>query len=131
MAFQLVGAPWLDARSVGGRLRRVPGVDVIDTVFTPHAPTDGKYDGQALPGLRFHVTDREAYDPTLLGLALLAAVRDAPALALLPAGFDRRLGSAAIRERIMAGEDPVSVRQSLREELAGFRRRVEPFLLYR
>src|SRR5438876_1349982 len=53
LAFQIVGAPWLDTAAVLGRLRgwgsgkgeRLPGVEVSGTTVTPLAPTDGKGDG--------------------------------------------------------------------------------------
>ena len=42
IAFQVVGAPWLDPARVRGLLGEVPGASVTDTAITPVAPTDGK-----------------------------------------------------------------------------------------
>lgn len=76
-AFQVLGAPWLDADAVRRRLpaEALAGVEVTPIAFTPRQPTDGKYDGEALWGLRAHVTDAKVYDPTRLAVALLAAIR--------------------------------------------------------
>jgi len=83
-AFQLIGASWLDAPAVLRRMREwgmgngdLAGVDIADTTFTPRAPTDGKYDGVPVHGLRLRVTDRRRYDPARTAVALLAAVRAA------------------------------------------------------
>ncbi len=66
MAFQVLGAPWLDPERVIARLdtTALRGVDVQATTFTPVAPTDGKYPGMALRGVQLRVRDRTAYDPT-------------------------------------------------------------------
>src|SRR6267143_1851722 len=76
-AFQLLGASWLDAPAVLRRMREwgmgnggLAGVDIADTTFTPRAPTDGKYDGVQVHGLRLRVTDRRRYDPTRTAVAL-------------------------------------------------------------
>src|SRR5260370_2644547 len=99
-AFQAIGAPWLDAAAVLARLRAVArqgllaGVRVSGVAFTPQAPSDGKYDGVPVAGLRLRVTDRSRYDPTGAAVALLAAIRavhrdalrfDAPRFDRLPA----------------------------------------------
>jgi len=58
-AFQVLGAPWLDADLVLNRLMQpgdwrqsrgwaLSGVVVTKAVFTPRGPTDGKYDGEEL-----------------------------------------------------------------------------------
>src|SRR5213594_3543647 len=73
-AFQVVGAPWLDAQAVLRYLRderwgmrdALIGVAVESISFIPHGPTDGKYDGVSLQGVRLRVTDRGRYDPTRL-----------------------------------------------------------------
>src|SRR5437773_5962411 len=79
IAFQVIGAPWLDPAAAIERMRVSPvvGVEVTATEFTPIAPTDGKYPGVPLKGLRLRVLDREHYDPTRLAVALLAALRAA------------------------------------------------------
>jgi uncharacterized protein YbbC (DUF1343 family) len=99
MAFQLLGAPWLNPQAVLDRVERsaLAGVDVTPTVFTPVAPTDGKYPGVELPGLRFVVSDRTHYNPTKLAVALLVAIR-----AMYPTQFQFR---AASFDRLAAGPD--------------------------
>src|SRR5260370_35437613 len=78
-AFQVVGAPWLDPAVVLRRLRAHPadfaGVSVDSLSFAPLHPTDGKYDGVALRGVRLKVTDRATCDPARAGVRLLGRPR--------------------------------------------------------
>lgn len=76
IAYQVLGAPWLNPTGVLGRVGDVQGVILRDTVVTPHAPSDDKYDGEELPALRFEAVDRDLYDPTALAVRLLEALLD-------------------------------------------------------
>jgi uncharacterized protein YbbC (DUF1343 family) len=72
IAFQVLGAPWLDARALAARLQDEPGVRLRDTSITPREPTDGKYPDRTIPAVRLHVTDRARYDPVRLAVRMLA-----------------------------------------------------------
>lgn len=132
IAFQVVAAPWLDPARVRGLTGSVAGVAVRDTTITPQSPTDGKYPGQRLPALRYRVTDRRAYDPTLLAAKLLAAIHAAHAERLIfnAAGFDRLAGSSAWRLAVEAGRSGDEVWRSWQPALAAFERTRAPYLLY-
>lgn len=140
VAFQVVGAPWLDPPRLirfleggeGGARSALVGVALADTVFEPHAPTDGKYDGVPVRGLRLRVTDRARYDPTRLAVAVLVALQ-----ALYPDHFRFTAGSF---DRLAAGPElrlAVSARRSAPEiwgewetALERFRRTRVKYLLY-
>ncbi|MGH7676362.1 MAG: exo-beta-N-acetylmuramidase NamZ family protein, partial [Gemmatimonadales bacterium] len=112
-AYQVVGAPWLDpdavvrtARAAGeGKGDAFAGVRVSTVRFTPRAPTDGKYDGLTLRGVRLRVTDRRRYDPTRTAVALLVALRDVhgDSLAFRTAAFDRLAGGPELRDAVASG----------------------------
>src|SRR5207237_5745604 len=82
LAFKVIGAPWLDTGAVLPRLRGagrwaqegLNGVEVSGVVFTPRTPTDGKYDGVEVRGIRLRVTDRRRYDPPRAAVLVLRAV---------------------------------------------------------
>jgi uncharacterized protein YbbC (DUF1343 family) len=132
IAFQVVGAPWLDPVAVGVQLGIVPGVSVTDTAFTPIGPTDGKYPGEPLAALKFRVTDRSVYDPTLLAARLVVAVRTVHREAFAFTGtFDRLAGSARWREGVLRGESGEDTWRSWQTALSAFLRLREPHLLYR
>jgi uncharacterized protein YbbC (DUF1343 family) len=136
----VIGAPWLDPRRVLERIRgagsgersALDGVEVVDTEFTPHAATDGKYDGVALHGLRFRVTDRERYDPTRLAVALLAAIHAIypDTLRIRAERFDQLAGGPDLRIAIAAGRAPEEMWRSWDEALTAFRRTRGKYLLY-
>ena len=139
-AFQVVGAPWLDADAVLRRVRDgsrgtgegLAGVELLATRFTPRAPTDGKYDGVEMPGVRLHVIDRGGYDPTRVAVALLAAIRGVHPDSLRFRGnrFDRLAGGAELRQALLAGRAPVAIWRSWERALERFRRERAKYLLY-
>jgi len=108
------------------------GVEVSGTVFTPRAPTDRKYDGVELRGLRLRVTDRRRYDPTKTAVALLAAIRAVhrDSLRFNAARFDQLAGGSALREALVAGRAPATIWGSWEEGLERFRRERGKYLLY-
>ncbi|HXG97472.1 MAG TPA: DUF1343 domain-containing protein [Gemmatimonadales bacterium] len=134
LAFQLLGAPWLDPERVIARLdtTALRGVDVQPTTFTPVAPTDGKYAGVALRGVQLHVRDRNVYDPTRLAVALLAAIRatHSTEFQFRTASFDRLAAGPELRTAIEAGQPPIEISTSWQRDLASFRRTRVKYLIY-
>jgi len=140
LAFQLVGAPWLDTaavlrqlRAAGGGMRdALRGVEVAAVTFTPDAPTDGKYGGVALRGIRLRVTDRTRYDPTKTAVALLAALRAVhrDSLRFNERSFDRLAAGSDLRRALVAGRSPAAIARAWEPALARFRRARAPYLLY-
>ena len=142
-AFQVLGAPWLDADLVLNRLMQpgdwrqsrgwaLSGVVVTKAVFTPRGPTDGKYDGEELWGLRVHVTDAKVYDPTRLAVALLAAIRASHAreLKINPQRFDGLAAGPELRVAIEAGRPAWQIWAAWEEDLKRFRSVRAKYLLY-
>lgn len=140
LAFQVIGAPWLEPARVVRRLERardgsreaLAGVALAPVEFTPREPSDAKYEGQPVRGLRLHVTDRRRYDPTRLAVALLAALRAvAPdSFRFRDAAFDRLAAGPDLRHAILAGRTPASVWQSWEPALGRFRTLRAKYLLY-
>ena len=133
--FQRFGAPWLRADSVARMLDdlSLAGVRFRPERFTPSKPTDGKYDGQAIPGVRIEITDRNQAQPSRIGSAILWALvrmhRDS--LQIQPRGFDERLGSAQIREALLQGADPDAIIDRQLPAVVAFEREARRFHLYR
>jgi uncharacterized protein YbbC (DUF1343 family) len=133
-AFQVIGAPWFDADAVRRRLPAavLEGVEATPITFTPRGPTDRKYDGAELRGLRLHVTDAERYDPTRLAVALLAAIREAhpTAFQFRAESFDRLAAGPELRRALEAGRAPREIWTTWDAALAQFRRDRAKYLLY-
>lgn len=132
IAFQILGAPWLDPSAVMSRMDAVPGVTVTDSAMTPVSPTDSKYPDQHLPSLRFRVADRETYDPARLAVAVLVALRDVhgDSLVFRDATFDRLAGTSTIREAVLRGARPAEIWRDWDRALAAFVSRRGAALLY-
>ena len=134
-SFQRVGAPWLKSKEIVDMLqeRALPGVKFVAEQFTPNAPTDGKFAGQAIQGIRIQVTDRDRVNPARVGAVLMWAIiqtsRDS--LKIRDATFDDRFGAARIREALLRGDDPDSVMDRELPAIVAFRESIKPYLLYR
>ncbi len=133
-AFQQIGAPWLDAEALAERLRlrRLPGVRIDPATFVPRQPTDGKFDGVTVHGVRFTVLDREVYDPVRTAVAALREARDLSGerWEWNARHFDRLAGSADLRTAIEDGADPDEIAASWEPGLDAFRRLRAPYLIY-
>ncbi|MFI5310018.1 MAG: exo-beta-N-acetylmuramidase NamZ domain-containing protein [Gemmatimonadales bacterium] len=135
IAFQHVGAPWLRAKDVVDLLadRLMPGVKFEAERFTPQSPTDGKFPGQSVAGVRIVVTDRERANPSRIGAALLWAIAktSGDSLRLRDGAFDDRFGASRVREALLRGEDPDAVLDRELPASIAFREAVKPYLIYR
>ena len=100
--------------------------------FTPEKPGDGKYPSTEVRGLRFTVTNRSTYDPTVTAIAVLVEIRKLhpDSLQFRAAHFDRLAGNARIRPQILGGMDVDAITGGWREANAAFDARRRPYLLY-
>jgi uncharacterized protein YbbC (DUF1343 family) len=134
-AFQQFGAPWLDAEKVVQRLGEMslPGVRFEAVEFTPTTPSDGKFPGVPVRGVRLRVTDRNTYDPTFTATAALTVIRalQPEQLTFLERHFDRLAGTDRLRLGILAGASMADLTMEWTGQLAAFERIRSAHLLYR
>lgn len=133
-AFQQIGAPWLDATTLVERLNAyaLAGVRFERVEFTPMEPGDEKYAGVTVQGVRFIVTDRALYDPTVAGVAALLEVRRLAGerWEWRPNQFDRLAGTDRLRGAIEAGRPLGELTREWEADLAAFRELRSRYLLY-
>jgi uncharacterized protein YbbC (DUF1343 family) len=138
--FEFAGAPYIDAEEFAGALAEFefPGVYFRACGFMP---TFQKHAGQACGGIQIHVTDRETFEPTIAGIAIVKTAfdmygahfrwKDPPYEYEYDRNpFDLISGTSKVREAIERGDSLDSIQASWETPLAGFRRLRERFLLY-
>jgi uncharacterized protein YbbC (DUF1343 family) len=134
-AFQRIGAPWLNAAATVAILkdREIPGVRFYAEPFTPVNPTDQKYGGQSIPGIKITVIGRSNLQAARVGASLLWAINKTAGsrLTIRNRDFDLRFGSPAVREALLRGDDPdVLIDREYRAAYA-FREKTRQYLIYR
>ena len=128
--FELLGAPWIDARTFARTLnaRLLPGVRFVPVDFTPAAPYP--YAGQLCHGVSLMVMDRNALDGPELGLEIASALWK-----LYPNDYkldqiDRLLVNKSVLDALRSGEDPQRIAGDWRLELEAFMQRRAAYLEY-
>jgi uncharacterized protein YbbC (DUF1343 family) len=130
--FEQVGASWLQAQAVIAAMnaKHLPGVR-FDAITMEVSPAADKFKGQTIPGIRFVVTDREAYRPVRTSLLLIDEIRRRHPDEFAWSGtIDRLTGSDKVRLAIEGGRLPALLDEWDREAAAFVESR-KPFLLYR
>ncbi|MBA2706902.1 MAG: DUF1343 domain-containing protein [Gemmatimonadaceae bacterium] len=130
--FEQIGAPWLNAPEVARVMndRRLPGIR-FEAITMAVAPTAAKHKGLTIPGIRFVITDRQAYRPVRTSLLLIDAIRrQHPRDFAWTGSIDRLTGSDKARLAIEGGQLE-SLLAQWDSEAAEFKASREPYLLYR
>ena len=127
--FQLVGAPWVDAKELSSYLneRNIAGVRFVPTTFTP---TSGTHARQQCAGVSIILTNRDMLDAPELGLELAAALQK-----FYPMGFDTShinllLRNQAAFKALVAGEDPHRIAADWQDGLDQFMETRAKYLIY-
>jgi uncharacterized protein YbbC (DUF1343 family)/CubicO group peptidase (beta-lactamase class C family) len=128
--FELLGAPWIDARQLARTMnaRLLPGIRFVPVTFTPIAPYP--YAGQLCQGISLIVTDRNALDGPELGLEIASAL-----WRLYPSDYkldllDRLLVNKSVLDALRAGTDPQRIAGDWRVSLDAFMQRRAAYLQY-
>lgn len=126
--FELLGAPWINARPFAAKLNAVnlPGLRFVPVRFTPES---SKHQGQACQGVNLIVTDRDRLEPVGMGLTIAATLRE-----MYPEDWDtknlRLIGNEAVLEGIRSGKSAAEIASDYQPGLLEFRQRRDKFLLY-
>lgn len=135
--FELIGAPWVDARRLADALRerQLPGVAFRPAHFVP---TFSKHQGEHCAGVQVHITDREYIASVTIGIHLLHTVRQLHPEFAWRAPYseggrhfiDLLSGSDELRRGLDAGEDPDTLLARWKKERSAFEERMKNYLLY-
>lgn len=138
--FELNGAPFIDPYAWVAELDKFnfPGVRFRHAFFRP---TFQKWANQTCGGLQLHVTDREAFTPVIVGVAMVKTAHDlypdefqwkqeAYEYVFDKNPFDVVSGTDTIRKQIESGVALNEIEADWAEGIAGFREIRKPYLLY-
>lgn len=128
--FELVGAPWIDARALAQFLnrRQLPGVRFVPVDFTPQKPFP--WAGETCRGVRILVIDRNVLDTPELGVEIASALHR-----LYPEKFELQkmstlLANQTVLDAIAAGQDPQRIAEDWRPALDTFEQQRQKALIY-
>jgi uncharacterized protein YbbC (DUF1343 family)/CubicO group peptidase (beta-lactamase class C family) len=127
--FEVLGAPWIDARALAGQLNAasLAGVRFVPIEFTPD---DSKYKGEKCGGVNVIVTDRAVVEPVAIGMELACALRRLYPKDWNTGALDRLLINREVRRAILDGADRAKIEALYQPELDEFLKRREKFLIY-
>jgi len=132
--FEIIGAPFIDARQLADALnaQNLPGVRFRPLRFTP---TFSKHAGESCGGVRLHLTDRQASRPVRTAITLLLTTHQ-----LYPQGFtftpgeppffDRLVGNGWLREAIEGQQSLADIEARWQNGLSEFETIRQRYLLY-
>jgi uncharacterized protein YbbC (DUF1343 family)/CubicO group peptidase (beta-lactamase class C family) len=128
--FEVLGAPWINARELSSylNLRQIPGVRFVPLTFTP---TSSNYSGQACHGVNIFVTGREFLDSPQLGVELASALH-----ILYPEQFHMEkmaeiVANQNVLNALMQGKDPRGIGLDWQEGLQKFQQLRDRYLIYK
>jgi uncharacterized protein YbbC (DUF1343 family)/CubicO group peptidase (beta-lactamase class C family) len=128
--FEVLGAPWMDARALAEYLnrRQLPAVRFAPIDFTPLKPYP--YAGEICHGVRILVLDRNVLDAPELGVEIASALHH-----LYPDQFQLEkmitlLANHAVLEAIAGGRDPQRIVEDWRPAVEAFALERARVLLY-
>jgi uncharacterized protein YbbC (DUF1343 family)/CubicO group peptidase (beta-lactamase class C family) len=128
--FEVMGAPWIDARIYSDYMnaRLISGVRFVPVTFTPMS---GPYQNQLCKGVNVIVTDRTVLDAPEMGIELASALKK-----LYPDNWKiehmiSALSNQQVFDKLAAGEDPRSIAQGWQDDLEKFKEIRQKYLIYK
>ncbi len=128
--FELLGAPWINARELAAYLnaREISGVRFVPIAFTP---AGSNYAGRRCEGVNLMVTERNDLDAPELGIELASALHK-----LYPEQYHMErmpelLVNESIFNAIRQDEDPRRIAADWQDGLESFEKLREKYLIYK
>ncbi len=127
--FELIGAPWIDARQLAARLNRtsLAGIRCVPISFKP---TSSKFADERCYGVRFLITDRKLFQPVSFGLEVACALRELHREQWETMRLPRLLCDDRTLAMIESGANTRKILAGYQAELADFMIRRDAFLIY-
>lgn len=128
--FEIIGAPWIDPKTLANFLnaRMIPGVRFIPVTFTPSVDP---YANQRCGGVNMIVTERNVLDSPELGIELVSALHTLYPNDWKIAKLNELLSNHAVLNALSAGDDPRHIAEEWRDDLERFMQVRGKYLLYK
>lgn len=137
LPFEIVGAPFMDARSLAAELNQF---GLQDVRFRPHffTPTTRKHANEACEGVQVHITGA-SFEPIKTWITVFHAVKEMypndfdwqpPFVAGDHPPFDKLIGSDQPRIALENGASVAEIMQGWDDFAQAFRELCQPYLLY-
>jgi len=135
LPFEVVGAPWVDEFELADFLNKqgLPGVRFRACRFTPKY---GKFQNELCRGVQIHVVEPKIFSPVYTGITLLYALRElypvefTLAFRMRQKNFNHAAGTEKLAAALMEGKKPKEIIALWQEELSGFKKLRQKYLLY-
>jgi uncharacterized protein YbbC (DUF1343 family) len=126
--FELVGAPWIDERFVAAlQSDGLAGVAIEPAKFTP---TSSSYAGSECTGAHLEVTDRAAFEPVRLGIAIARSLGELYPDAWHADKLDKIIGNRPITDAILERQPLADIESLWSADLDAFRSKRKKYFLY-
>jgi uncharacterized protein YbbC (DUF1343 family) len=133
--FEIVAAPWMDAKAVVSKLASsqngIAGIAGVSFETTEVTPKSSVHANKKCRGIRIRVTDEARFEPVRTGIAVANAIREVHPNDWEFDGMDKMLRSKPAMDAIRAGKGLADIEATWASELAAFKERRERFLVYR
>jgi uncharacterized protein YbbC (DUF1343 family) len=128
--FEIIGAPWIDPKTLADFLnaRLISGVRFVPVTFTPSADP---YANQRCGGVNMIVTERNVLDSPELGIELASALHTLYPNDWKIAKLIELLSNHAVFDALSAGDDPRHIAEEWRDELEKFMALRAKYLIYK
>jgi uncharacterized protein YbbC (DUF1343 family) len=128
--FEVLGAPWIDAKELAARLNAagLAGVRFVPIEFTPNS---SKYANEQCRGVNITVVDRNAIQPVAVGLQIAVILHKLYPDKWELKATDRLLINKEVLAAIREGASLKDLQELYQPKLDDFLKRREKYLLYR
>ncbi|HET7570888.1 MAG TPA: DUF1343 domain-containing protein [Gammaproteobacteria bacterium] len=129
--FELIGAPWINAKKLADVLNRkhLAGARFRPVHFTP---TFSKYEGKPCNGIQVHVLDRQTFNSVVAGLTVIETIRELypKKFKFKKSHFDHLIGNDWVRQDIENDVPVAKIRGHWQKRLEQFEKLRKHYLLY-
>jgi uncharacterized protein YbbC (DUF1343 family)/CubicO group peptidase (beta-lactamase class C family) len=127
--FEIIGAPWIDARKLAEALNsaKLPGVRFAPIRFIPKSSVHKDVE---CGGVNIIITNRDLFEPVITGFEMAAQLKKLFPKDFLIERFNRLLANQKVFDAFRQGSDARAMRQVWEPELDAFRAIRKKYLLY-